>query len=89
MYGNRISTLPHEVCNLKKLRKLAVNENLLGTLPGLSVVKTVLFLVTGVSCTVSLAVVIGFQLNLIACFAPTALYSACIINHTPNDMEVI
>lgn len=33
-YGNRISQLPHEVCNLKKLRKLALNENLLATLPG-------------------------------------------------------
>ncbi len=33
-YGNRVGSLPHEVCNLKKLRKLAVNENLLQTLPG-------------------------------------------------------
>ena len=40
-YGNRISQLPHEVCNLKKLRKLALNENLLATLPGEIVDSTV------------------------------------------------
>ena len=34
MYGNRIAQLPTEVCNLKKLRTLALNENLLASLPG-------------------------------------------------------
>lgn len=33
-YGNRISYLPHELSNLKKLRTLAINENLLSGLPG-------------------------------------------------------
>ena len=34
VYGNRVSQLPNEVCNLKKLRTLALNENLLSSLPG-------------------------------------------------------
>ena len=33
-YGNRISYLPHELSSLKKLRTLAINENLLSGLPG-------------------------------------------------------
>ena len=33
LYGNRVSTLPPEVGNLKKLRKLALNENMLTDLP--------------------------------------------------------
>ena len=35
VYGNRVSQLPNEVCNLKKLRTLALNENLLTSLPGM------------------------------------------------------
>lgn len=34
VYGNRVSYLPHELSNLKKLRTLALNENLLSGLPG-------------------------------------------------------
>ena len=34
MYGNRVNTLPHEIAHLKKLKKLALNENLLSDLPG-------------------------------------------------------
>ena len=34
VYGNRVNTLPHEITHLKKLKKLALNENLLTDLPG-------------------------------------------------------
>jgi Leucine-rich repeat (LRR) protein len=34
VYGNRINSLPHEIAHLKKLKKLALNENLLTDLPG-------------------------------------------------------
>ena len=34
VYGNRVNTLPHEIAHLKKLKKLALNENLLTDLPG-------------------------------------------------------
>ena len=34
VYGNRVNTLPHEIAHLKKLKKLALNENLLADLPG-------------------------------------------------------
>ena len=34
VYGNRVNSLPHEIAHLKKLKKLALNENLLSDLPG-------------------------------------------------------
>ena len=34
VYGNRVNSIPHEIAHLKKLKKLALNENLLADLPG-------------------------------------------------------
>ena len=35
VYGNRVNSIPHEIAHLKKLTKLALNENLLTDLPGM------------------------------------------------------
>ena len=68
LYGNRVNILPPEVGHLKKLRKLALNENLLAELPGSFIVIQV------INMTMSTSYVLNMCVALIYCGMYVSIY---------------